>query len=162
MSITKQGRDKFQPRAIPCVFLGYPFGKKTYKVIDLEHQKLYTSRDIVFHETIFPYTESSTQPLFPSTNLEPLDLCHHQHTDSTVTESPVTSQQTEPAPQPVRQSSRPHRVPQYLQDYVLSAQEESICFATLTNLSLQPPVLPVHCLCSVSQKLLAQLDFTEP
>jgi len=28
MSTPKQGIDKFQPRAKPCVFMGYPFGKK--------------------------------------------------------------------------------------------------------------------------------------
>ena len=37
MSTTKQGRDKFQPGAIPCVFLRYPYGKKASKVMDLEH-----------------------------------------------------------------------------------------------------------------------------
>jgi len=35
MSTLKHGRDKFQARVIPCVFLGYSYGKKAYKVMDI-------------------------------------------------------------------------------------------------------------------------------
>uniref|UniRef100_A0A7C8Z9X3 Retroviral polymerase SH3-like domain-containing protein n=1 Tax=Opuntia streptacantha TaxID=393608 RepID=A0A7C8Z9X3_OPUST len=66
MSTCKQGRDKFQPRAIPCVFLGHPHGKKAYKVMTLDTHKFHFSRDVIFHEDIFPFsTESSDHSLFP-------------------------------------------------------------------------------------------------
>ena len=55
-----------------------------------------------------------------------------------------------------------HKPPSYLKDYVRTAQSTSAYFATLTNLSYQPPMLPLHCLHSHSQQLIANLDFKEP
>lgn len=45
ISTTSQGRDKFQPRAKPRVFIGYSFGKKSYKALDLATHKIFESRD---------------------------------------------------------------------------------------------------------------------
>jgi len=41
------------------VFTGYPFGKKAYKVIELDSHKFYESRDLIFHEDIFPFAQQN-------------------------------------------------------------------------------------------------------
>lgn len=37
------------------MFLGYPFGIKGYKLFDLSTNTIFVSRDVVFHEHIFPF-----------------------------------------------------------------------------------------------------------
>nr|XP_016476182.1 PREDICTED: uncharacterized protein LOC107797775 [Nicotiana tabacum] len=55
ISTLKRGREKFSSRASPYVFLGYPFGKKGYRVLNLATQQIVMSRDVVFHEAVFSF-----------------------------------------------------------------------------------------------------------
>ena len=59
-STVAQTRNKFSPRAIKCV-IGYPFNIKGYKLFDLESHTIFVSRDVIFHESIFPYVSNSCE-----------------------------------------------------------------------------------------------------
>jgi len=51
-------KDNFGPRNRKCVFLGYPFGKKGWKVYNLETQEILISRDMMFNEGKFSFTKA--------------------------------------------------------------------------------------------------------
>uniref|UniRef100_A0A0D3BIV7 Retroviral polymerase SH3-like domain-containing protein n=1 Tax=Brassica oleracea var. oleracea TaxID=109376 RepID=A0A0D3BIV7_BRAOL len=51
-------RDKFSQRSRSCIFVGYPFGKKGWKVYDVERNEFLVYRDVVFQEDVFPFANS--------------------------------------------------------------------------------------------------------
>lgn len=55
ISTLSRNRTKFDSRAIPYVFIGYPFGIKGYKFFNLHTKSIVVSRDAVFHEHLFPF-----------------------------------------------------------------------------------------------------------
>ena len=44
------------------MFLGYPSGYKGYKLLDLDADQVFISRNVQFHEMIFPSSEISSNP----------------------------------------------------------------------------------------------------
>ena len=108
---------KFSPRVIPIVFHGYPLGYKGYKLIDLVTNSIFILRDVVFHESIFPFkTNSNVQPdmdIFVDTMLS---------TPSLNTSHPLVFGSNDPTSSltPTSSSSCPSKLtkhPSYLRDY---------------------------------------------
>ena len=52
-------RHKFSPRATTAAFIRYPIGYKGYKLLDIKTRKTLTSKDVKFHEHIFPFQENT-------------------------------------------------------------------------------------------------------
>ena len=61
------------------IFIGYPVGHKAYKLFDLSTKKVFTSRDVKFHEDIFPYVSLKPNSTLPSLthNSGPIPLVAH-------------------------------------------------------------------------------------
>ena len=49
--------DKFASRSRRCIFVGYSYGKKPWKLYDLETNEFFESRDVIFYEGIFPFKD---------------------------------------------------------------------------------------------------------
>ena len=53
---------KFDERSKPGIFVGYPFNQKGYRIYDMKTRQIYVSRDVQFHETVFPYQDIQSPP----------------------------------------------------------------------------------------------------
>ncbi|KAL3368368.1 hypothetical protein AABB24_009309 [Solanum stoloniferum] len=127
-------KDKFRPRAIRSILVGYSSSQKGYKFYDLENRLFFINRDVAFMETIFPFKESLTDQQsclrihdqFYYDDLvfqQPLIFQPHLHTDDTVILGMPTEEHAECPPQmlqlpppelavlPVRQSTRQSKPP---------------------------------------------------
>nr|GEW47173.1 retrovirus-related Pol polyprotein from transposon TNT 1-94 [Tanacetum cinerariifolium] len=138
--------DKFSPRSVPCVFLGYPQHKKGYKLVNLLDQTTFVSRDVTFYEDIFPYSSTSIskflKPLPCTLPHSPNPISFDEFVSPTRSQSrasnesvPITNHEDNSNDQrepitidnqaslsansaPVRKSSRPSKPPTWFQDFI--------------------------------------------
>lgn len=122
---------KFASRSKRCIFLGYPVCQKAYKLYDLDTHQMFTSRDVVFHETIFSY-ESIRAPSLNLDHVIPLSISDPSPpVQQPLPPNPVFTQLSPAIPptDPIlRRSQKTHQPPMALRDYVCNqVMSPTIC-----------------------------------
>ena len=99
----KANRKKLDPRAHPCIFIGFKSNTKGYIVYNLHSHDIITSRNVIFYEDHFPQF-SETQQLNPSSSTPfPASFSSGQY-DSSV--EPTSSQPTIQEPSNIETNKR--------------------------------------------------------
>lgn len=96
---------KLQPRSVPCVFLGYHPSYKGYRGLDVSTGRVYISRHVLFHETVFPFVTTASSASSEASSAPSLTQLHNFFWPSssvqTTSSVPVTlssSASTPPSP----------------------------------------------------------------
>ncbi|GKA24642.1 retrovirus-related pol polyprotein from transposon TNT 1-94 [Tanacetum coccineum] len=166
-TVTKPHKDKFAPRSIKSVLIGYPPGQKGYKLYDLQTHEVFCSRDVSFQENVFPFKKdfissevpSNTQqwPMEDVVSNEEFVPCSVPHTSSDpvmpntpsdynvpspTSDLPSSSAEPDmPIPEPMistRRSARTTVQPSWLKDFVTSKHKASSVVSAATNKPAYP------------------------
>jgi len=124
-------RNKLDPRANASVFLGFKSNVKGYIVLDLKNHSINVSRNVVFYENYFPYSQKTNDDTNVNSSDIPLPVSENYHSIMTdIIKSPcvdidnvdnesLSSNEAEPNidHSTCQRESRARRPPSYLKDY---------------------------------------------
>ena len=112
---TNNQTHKFQPRSRKRAFLGFQNGTKGYVILDIKTREVFISRNVIFHESFFPFHTNQnlfTSKALPNSHIDPIS--HTLTTPPQFTPStPITTNIEPTIPQP-NGSSSPFQILQLL------------------------------------------------
>ncbi|XP_070004702.1 uncharacterized protein [Nicotiana sylvestris] len=118
--------DKFAPRAIPDVFLGYCMTQTSYKMYGIHSMTFTVSRDVVFKEDVFPFNYAHTTPsIFPVLDLTSVILSSPKNKSSSQHFQLI----------PCSNSSPGDEIPLQTQTMSLTAEGRLCCYPISTGVS---------------------------
>ncbi|KAH0776706.1 hypothetical protein KY290_008117 [Solanum tuberosum] len=81
--------DKFQPRSVVAIHMGYSLTTKGYLLYNLKDKQFFLSRDVEFRESTFPFDvpSSTAWHLFPSVNISSDPTPSHDVPPSAIVDS---------------------------------------------------------------------------
>ncbi|KAL0382473.1 UNVERIFIED_CONTAM: Retrovirus-related Pol polyprotein from transposon RE2 [Sesamum calycinum] len=150
-------KDNFDPRAFNCIFIGYSQNHKGYKLYHQDNKIIFTSRDVLFNEDVFPLANVSAIPTSylptaipdPTPSHAPPMNSHTPTLSPTTTANPLIepsiSAPTPPSPA-LRRSHRHITQPHWLQDYIYN------------HSTLSPHHCDLHSFSSAHLSFLAQVE----
>ncbi|KAG7593249.1 Retrotransposon Copia-like N-terminal [Arabidopsis thaliana x Arabidopsis arenosa] len=142
-STSPKQRNKFQPRSKACLFLGYPSGYKGYKLMDLESNSVFISRNVIFHEEVFPLakdqqSDASLKFFTPMDPVSPGNIVKHTLPSSN------TSLPSQISDLPSQISSqRAKKPPAHLKDYHCYSSSSDIPYPISSSISYSQ-LSPTH------------------
>ena len=116
--IPKDERKKLDPKAQEAIFLGYGIETKGYRLYNINSQKVYFSRDVIFNEMKFPRNKQDRierQEITPKIELEMNEEEEASDSETANEEEPKAS----------RKSSRRRRAPDHYGEWVNIANENN-------------------------------------
>lgn len=123
--------DKLSSKAIPSIFMGYSNTQKGYRLYDIVADKFFISRDVKFHENIFPFTHPKSKFMPTSSHLPSIVTSPTDSLSSSSSHVDLTL--ADPLP---RRSTRTTRPSIWLIDYVYPSLPS-------TNSTSHAPILPL-------------------
>ncbi|KAG7554602.1 Retrotransposon Copia-like N-terminal [Arabidopsis suecica] len=129
-STSPKQRTKFQERSKACVFLGYPAGYKGYRLMDLESNKVFISRNVIFHEDVFPLAKDKKSD-------HSLDFFTPMSSGKLTIPSQISPSSISPSQiSPLKHSTtRAKKTPAYLKDFHCYSLNSDVQYPISSNLS---------------------------
>uniref|UniRef100_A0A2N9J0Y8 Integrase catalytic domain-containing protein n=1 Tax=Fagus sylvatica TaxID=28930 RepID=A0A2N9J0Y8_FAGSY len=153
--LTPYTSHKLFPKTTPCVFIGYPLNTKGYYCLDPTTNRIYTSRHVLFNETVFPSLKHSNTNSAASTDSASVDswlkflLLQHTCSHNTVVISPSSHESSTIPSGQCPNLTLTVSAPDLAASYINPTEPNAVSVTDLTDLTAsstnptEPNVLPL-------------------